>query len=196
MTTSGSGQEINMLTWSNDVNLDEICEGMNKHLSKFQMRDYYVFGLQTSSRPHIRLSIGKGTPNCPKELMDLFERSRYTLEIKPAEGLYCPECDTTHTFGDCCCTGDEGSCSLCDPDTVSIGIRRDIRNNILTSKKLIKTIIFALESKLVIETKSKLELGRSVRKTPKKKDVSQQKRVSPLSGTRPDFSDMLVQERY
>lgn len=161
-----------MVTWSDDINLERICEGINKYISNYEMRDYYIFGLQKEDRPHVRIS-----PDCPQLLKDLFINSGYTLEIRANDERYCAECDTSHTQGDCHCDGDTRSnCQYCSPLIVSLGLRRDIRNDIDACRKLIKTIIFAMEDKLVLDKNSRLHLGRKVTKivTKPKEEVKEE----------------------
>jgi hypothetical protein len=146
-----------LITWSGDVNLDSICEDINKYISRYKMKNYYIYGLQQADRPHVRVS-----GSADVAVVDLFKRSGYELEIvTDKNGRYCAQCDNMHTSGDCCCTN---KCELCDPDTVSIGLRRDVRSNKLTARKLIKTLIFSTEGNLIVNSKSLLHLGRSVAK--------------------------------
>ena len=145
-----------MITWSNDINLDRICDGLNKYIANYDMKDYYIFGLQQADRPHVRIN-----PKCPDSLKNLFLKSGYTVE----EGIterYCRDCDANHSEHDCHC---EDGCEYCDPNVIGIGLRKDVRGDVDAAKKLIKTIIFALEDKLIIDRTSKLTLGRRVRKT-------------------------------
>lgn len=162
-----------MITWSDDINMNRICEGMDKHLVHFKMKEYYIFGLQQNDRPHVRLS-----PPCPKSLAGLFERSGYILEIRDTAHKYCSDCDENHSTGNCHCS--EGYCKFCNPDVVAIGLRRDVRNDITVCRKLIKTVIFAVENKLVVENNAKLNLGRRVYRTLVKKEEKGGKRSSVL----------------
>ncbi len=146
-----------MVTWSDDVNLDRICEGINKYISKFEMKEYHIYGLCQEDRPHVRIS-----PTCPKSLVELFQRSGYTLEVRDSNDRHCNDCDDTHSPGNCHC---EGSCEYCRPDVIAIGLRRDIRGDTASCRRLIKTLVFALEEKLILEPDSKLHLGRRVVKT-------------------------------
>lgn len=170
-----------MVTWSDDVNLERICEGINKYIAHYKMNNYHIYGLQLGDRPHVRIS-----PRCPEVLKDLFKRSGYVLEVKEVSERHCSDCDDTHSLGNCHCELDEG-CTFCRLDTVSIGIRRDIRSNIQMTRKLIKTIIFAVEDKLIVGPDVKLKLTR-VRKTldkPVKKDKK--------APNRPDYHPDLTQ---
>jgi hypothetical protein len=144
-----------MITWAEDTNLDRICAGINKHIINYEMKDYYIFGLQQEDRPHVRI-----TPKCPAPLKDLFIKSGYSLEVRNTE-RYCSSCDATHAHGNCHC---DTGCEYCDPSVVGIGLRRDIRKDIASSKKLIKTIIFAIEDKLILSSSSKLSLPRVKKK--------------------------------
>jgi hypothetical protein len=157
-----------MITWSDDVNLDKICVDINKYISSYKMKSYFIYGLQGQERPHVRVA-----PAVTPVLVDLFKQSKYLLETKEVAERYCADCDTKHWHGECCCDTDLG-CELCHENNITIGIRRDIRGNVPVARKLIKTIIFGLEDKLVIAPSSKLNLGRRVRKKmilPRKKVV-------------------------
>lgn len=157
-----------MITWSDDVNLDKICLDINKYISNYKMKNYFIYGLQGQERPHVRIA-----PKITPVLVDLFGQSKYLLETKEVAERYCAGCDTKHWHGECCCDTAIG-CELCLEDNITIGIRRDIRGNIPVARKLIKTIIFGLEDKLVIEPSSKLNFGRRVRRKmimPRKKKV-------------------------
>ncbi len=147
-----------MITWSEDVNLNRICKDLNKGVSRFKMRDYHIYGLRQEDRPHVRIS-----PECPLQLKVLFLKSGYKLEVVEENQRYHASCDANHSVGDCCC-GVDGGCDYCNPNTINIGLRRDVRSDSKIARKLIKTIIFAVEGKLVLEAKSKLSLGRRVRK--------------------------------
>jgi len=46
-----------------------------------------------------------------------------------------------------------------EKDTIRIGLRKDVRENTLFAKNLIKTIIFAYENKLVYNPEFKIEHG-------------------------------------
>lgn len=164
-----------MVTWSDDINLERICDGINKYISNYKMKDYYIFGLQQGDRPHVRI-----TPECPQSLRDLFLKSGYALEVRNNNERYCGECDTHHTLGDCHCGGDN-TCPYCNPEVISIGIRRDIRGDVDACRKLIKTIMFAIEGKLVLDKNSKLNLGRRVsRDAPKPSEPKEEKKELEL----------------
>ena len=157
-----------MITWTSDLHLSEICENIN--IVGYKMRDYYIYGLQMESRPHVRI-----TPRASPSLKKLFASSPYVLEVKEVRTRYCGECDTEHTSTTCCCNGARG-CGVCDDKVISIGLRLDIRQNIKVANKLIKTIIFAMENKLILGKQSKLNLGKSVRKTIRKVKVNSLRR--------------------
>jgi len=155
------------ITWSNDANLDRICLDINKYISNYRMRNYYIYGLQQDNRPHVAVA-----PYASPLLIDLFKRSNYTLEVKEKALRYCDNCDTSHSLGDCCC---DSKCGLCDRRNITIGLRRDVRSSPAIARKLVKTIIFSLEGKLVAPPTVKLNLGRHVRKVsfiPKKASAS------------------------
>lgn len=157
-----------MVTWSDDVNLERICEGINKYISGYKMKDYYIFGLQQADRPHVRIS-----PACPQSLVDLFAKSGYALEVRDTNEKYCGSCDSTHVSGNCHCDG--AGCDYCDATIVSIGLRHDVRNDIVACRKLVKTIIFAVEEKLILNKDSKLKLKRVSRIVTKPKKEEQEK---------------------
>ena len=147
-----------MITWSDDANLDIICTDINKYISSYKMKNYFIYGLQGQERPHVRIA-----PKVTPVLVDLFQKSKYILETKEKAERYCSNCDTKHWFGECCCSAAAG-CELCFEDNITIGLRRDIRSNPTIARKLIKTVNFGLEDKLVLSPTSKLNLGRRVRK--------------------------------
>lgn len=146
-----------MITWSGDANLESICEDINKYISRYKMKNYYIYGLQQVDRPHVRISGGVEVA-----LVNLFNRSGYEIEpVASGEERYCSRCDGMHTSGDCCCTG---KCELCDSTTVAIGLRRDIRSKKEVARRLIKTLIFSAEGKLLIDDDSVIHLGRGISK--------------------------------
>lgn len=159
-----------MITWSDDANLDKICIDINKYISSYKMKNYFIYGLQGQERPHVRVA-----PKVTPVLQELFKQSNYLLDTKEVAERYCADCDTKHWHGECCCNNDRG-CELCQEDNITIGLRRDIRSNVIMSRKLIKTVIFGLEDKLILSPTSKLNLGRRVRKkmiVPKMKMVKE-----------------------
>lgn len=144
-----------MITWSKDKYLDEICVDINKYISNYGTKEYYIFGMKQENRPHVKL-----TPTSSKVLKDLFDRSGYSIEFYQKNEKYCSSCGEIHTRNNCHC---RGVCSFCDQRPINIGLRLDVRLNKVVARKLIKTIIFAMENKLIIDKSSRLNLGSRVK---------------------------------
>jgi len=160
-----------MITHSyKDYNLNRIVD--TTYLSKFCSVSYHVFGLKVKNRSHLTLRFTtKAMVKKSKQLIELFERSGYQI-------------DASYAVPDCDC-GDIEDCEYCAEHPIrydiGIGIRKDIRSDIITSRRLLLTIITSLEGKLKLGKKDKINLGSSVARffPPKKK-------ISKPSGYRED----------
>lgn len=149
---------------SGDVNLNDICTDINKYISGYAIRHYHIYGLKQERRPHIQIL---GSANVAP-LVQLVQDAGYTILTSGRNLRYCEDCDEKHyaasatSARNCCCSG---KCNMCDPSAISIGLRLDIRRNPVAARKLIKTIIFGIEGKLVVDPRSKLDLGAKIKKS-------------------------------
>lgn len=154
-----------MFTYSEaDYNLEKICGSLNsKYLANFKTYKYRVYGLRTAGRPHVVLTFP--TKEKLVQIHELFRVSGYRLNIEVSDTVYCPDCEADHDPGNCHCGGNIHSCVFCSGVTCSIGLRRDVRASVKVAQKLIKTIMFSVESKLLLNNNSRLFLGRNVKKS-------------------------------
>jgi hypothetical protein len=149
-----------MITWSTDKHLGVICSDMNKYIAGYDINDYYIYGMQQTDRPHVKIS-----PEPCEQLATIFKMSGYTSEFATTNSRYCSACDDTHTLNACHCPGDGTPCVYCDQNVTMIGLRLDVRQDKVVARQLIKTIIFAMEGKLITDKTSRLDLGTKVKRS-------------------------------
>lgn len=118
-----------------DFHLEDICGKMVKDFSKFSAKDYYVYGLaDTPQRPHISIGTTRATPSLTK-LVGILRNNGLVAEVIQ------PKCVGHRRF------------------KVALGLRKDVRESITTTRSIIAAIAYAAENNLVVEENFKFNIA-------------------------------------
>lgn len=115
----------------NDFNMDRV-DAINFKMNGYKMtHPYWVYGLQQKNRPPVRIGVNdKGVPNeaQQKELIEFFKGQEIEVVIDQPEEA-----------------------------EVTIGVRRDLRENPRFAAAIVRTVIFFLEGKMSLSKEFKIE---------------------------------------
>jgi hypothetical protein len=114
----------------NDFNMDRI-DAINFKMNGYKMaHPYWVYGLQQKSRPPVRVGVNdKGAPNeaQQKELIEFFKTQDIELAIDQPEEA-----------------------------EITIGLRRDLRDDPRFAAAIVRTVIFFIEGKMTLNKEFKI----------------------------------------